>query len=212
MRQAVAPKPKPKLQPTSAAAPSTAGARSRKNGLLSAPTSRASPTAASPYASPRSAEASNSSARKRRAGSSRSPASPSFSESGDEGDDDWEDSLDARKRRKRAHEAQRFADPNRAIRHPKLWTSAGGDEADVARLPIIHASRFASLEQKCQPVLGLAPDQVGVKLQYPGARFPERYVYGPETQIRAEDKTNRRASPDTSLYWERIKSTPLRIS
>jgi hypothetical protein len=176
VRQAVAPKPKPQPQPSAVASSSAAGANSRKKGFLSAASSRASPKSTSPHPSPRPTEASNSSgARKRRAGSSRSPASPSFSDSEDE-DEDWEDSLDARKRMKRAHEAQQPSDPNRVVRHPKLWTGAGGDEADVARLPIIHASRFASLEQKCQPVLGLAPDDVRIKLQYPGARHPERYV------------------------------------
>ncbi|KAK0646062.1 histone methylation protein DOT1-domain-containing protein [Cercophora newfieldiana] len=175
VRQAVAPKPKPKPQPSAATPSSTSGAKSRKNGLLSAPLSRASPKSVSPRASPRPTEASSSSgARKRRAVSSRSPASPSFSDSEDE-DDDWEDSLDARKRMKRAHWAQQPRDPNRIVRHPKLWTGASGDETDIARLPIIHASRFASLEQKCQPVLGLVPNDVRVKLQYPGARHPERY-------------------------------------
>ncbi|KAK0623467.1 histone methylation protein DOT1-domain-containing protein [Immersiella caudata] len=175
VRQAVAPKPKPRPHPSAAPPSSTTSAKSRKNGLLSAPSSRASPKPPSPYPSPRPTEASSSSgARKRRTGSSRSPASPSFSDSEDE-DDDWEDSLDARKRMKRAHEAQQPSDPNRVVRHPKLWTGAGVDEADVARLPMIHASRFASLEQKCQPVLGLAPDDARVKLQYPGARHPERY-------------------------------------
>jgi len=39
----------------------------------------------------------------------------------------------------------------------------------------LHAVDFASLEQKCQPVMGLAKDQVAVRLQYPGGRFSERY-------------------------------------
>ena len=186
VRQVVESKPKPKPQSSSVAARTSSvsnGAKAKRNGLLSVGTPRASPRPGSLRGSPLPAEHSASANRKRRAGSSRSPASPNFSESGDE-DDNWEESLDARKRMKRAHEALPLADPNRVLRHPKLWTgSSSEDGADVVRLPIIHAASFASLEQKCQPVLGLAPDQVGVKLQYPGARHPERYV-GIEQQRR----------------------------
>ena len=183
VRQAVEPKPKPKPQPQPSAALSTHNAK-KSNSVSAARSSSGSVGGSTPRASlePGSAivalRVSSASShpernsRKRRAGSSRSPASPNFTDSGDEEDEDWEESLDARKRRKRADQ-ERLADPNRVLRHPKLWT---GSEGDIIRPPLIHAVDVASLEQKCQPVLGLARDQVAVKLQYPGARYPERYV------------------------------------
>jgi len=109
--------------------------------------------------------------------------STNFSDSEDEdGDDDWEQNLDVRKRQKRADKS-RPVDPKRIFRHPKLWTGddeSGNAEQQLRILPIKHAVDFASLEHKCQPVLGLSRDQVRVKLRYPGARDPERYelVFG----------------------------------
>lgn len=119
------------------------------------------------------------SSRKRRAtkASSRSPISPHFSEDSDSdsnGDENWEDNLDARKRRKRVHD-ERPVDVNRKLRHPKIWK---GEDADqVERIPgpgIIHAAKVASLEHKCKPALGLKNEEVAVRLQYPGVRYPER--------------------------------------
>jgi H3 lysine-79-specific histone-lysine N-methyltransferase len=109
--------------------------------------------------------------------SSRSPATPSFSESeagsGDEDDDDWRDRLDPHKRRKRAH-TETVEDPARRVKHARLWT---GDEQDgVARekLVIVHSADVASLEDRCQPVMGLSREEVGVRLRYPGSNYLER--------------------------------------
>ncbi|KAK3375407.1 histone-lysine N-methyltransferase, H3 lysine-79 specific [Podospora didyma] len=186
VRQAVEPPPRPKQQqqvPANHGGTRTGGGGAR--GATAANTPRASPKlgsiaarrvqSASPLLSSSSVDergAAASDNRKRRAGFSRSPTSPSFTESGDEEDDDWEDSLDARKRLKRTHQEEQRVDPNRSFAHRKLWT---GDEVNAERLPIIHAVDLASLDHKCQPVLGLASDQVAVRLQYPGARYPERY-------------------------------------
>ncbi|KAK1781801.1 histone methylation protein DOT1-domain-containing protein [Copromyces sp. CBS 386.78] len=120
------------------------------------------------------------SSRKRRAtkASSRSPISPHFSEDSDSdsnGDENWEDNLDARKRRKRVHD-ERPVDVNRKLRHPKIWK--GEDVDQVERIPgpgIIHAAKVASLEHKCKAALGLKNEEVAVRLQYPGVRYPERY-------------------------------------
>lgn len=176
-----APPPRPKPTSSTSSPAPTAGAK-RKNGagVSSSSTPRGSPRPSPAARAPSSssthltAAAAEGNKRKRRAGSRLSAASPSFSESEGSDDEGWEESLDARKRLKRAREAQQHADLNRVLRHLKMWT--GEDETDAARLQIRHAVQFASLEHKCQPVMGLARDEVGVKLQYPGARYPERYV------------------------------------
>ncbi|EAQ91158.1 hypothetical protein CHGG_03093 [Chaetomium globosum CBS 148.51] len=118
--------------------------------------------------------------RKRRApagsSSSRSPATASpapralsDSEPGsdDDDDDDWRDRLDPSKRRKRAH----TEDPDRRLRHPRLWAGQGDED----KPGIVHAVQVASLADKCQPVMKLARDEVGVRLRYPGAKYTERY-------------------------------------
>lgn len=117
--------------------------------------------------------------RKRRApagsSSSRSPATASpapralsDSEPGsdDDDDDDWRDRLDPSKRRKRAH----TEDPDRRLRHPRLWAGQGDED----KPGIVHAVQVASLADKCQPVMKLARDEVGVRLRYPGAKYTER--------------------------------------
>ncbi|KAK1751635.1 histone methylation protein DOT1-domain-containing protein [Echria macrotheca] len=179
IRQAVEPT-QPKAHPatvnTGAKHSSAQGPKAKNSSSSLSSTPRASPKprpagGAGSHLTVAAAERNN---RKRRAGSNRPAASPNFSESDNSDDDeDWVERLDARKRRKRADEARHQEDPNRVLRHPKLWD--GVDEADTARLPIIHAVQLASLEEKCQPALGLARDRVSVKLQYPGARYPERY-------------------------------------
>ncbi|KAK4231476.1 putative histone-lysine N-methyltransferase, H3 lysine-79 specific [Podospora fimiseda] len=110
---------------------------------------------------------------------SRSPAataSPSFggSDSDDDVDDDsWQDAIsDLRKRQKRAHEVRKV-DPNRRVRHPKVWK--GDREGETEGLPIIHASEVANHRDKCQPVMGLARDEVMVRLRYPGSNYREKY-------------------------------------
>ncbi|KAK3357083.1 histone-lysine N-methyltransferase, H3 lysine-79 specific [Lasiosphaeria hispida] len=173
VRQAVEPPKKKPAQPPSAKRPSSARV-----------TPRASPHPSSASLADSTNDslraASDTRARKRRAGAS--PAnnhnnSPSFSDSDDEsdGDEDWEGNLDARKRQKRAHQERRLADPNRKLRHPRLWAGEDPEAVVSKRLPIIHASDVASVNDKCQPVLGLAQNEVGVRLQYPGPRHPERY-------------------------------------
>lgn len=111
--------------------------------------------------------------RKRRApASSRSPATASpapalsDSEPGSDDDDDWRERLDPSKRRKRAH----TEDPDRRLRHPRLWSGQGEDE----KLAIVHAMDVASLGDRCQPVMKLGRDEVGVRLRYPGAKNLER--------------------------------------
>jgi H3 lysine-79-specific histone-lysine N-methyltransferase len=119
------------------------------------------------------------STRKRRrgpasSGSSRSPATaspapPALSDSepgSDDDDDDWRERLDPSKRRKRAH----TEDPDRRLRHPRLWTGQGEEE----KPGIVHAVQVASLDDKCQPVMKLGRDEVGVRLRYPGAKYTER--------------------------------------
>lgn len=110
--------------------------------------------------------------------SSRSPASPSFSESetGSDDDDDWRDRLDPHKRRKRA-QTEVVEDPARRLRHARLWTGGGGgDGGDGAdgKLAIVHSVDVASLADRCQPVMGLGRDEVGVRLRYPGSNYLER--------------------------------------
>ncbi|KAK1826594.1 putative histone-lysine N-methyltransferase, H3 lysine-79 specific [Podospora conica] len=99
------------------------------------------------------------------------PPSPLFDdESGDDDvDDDWE-ALDGRKRRKGGHAGDRV-DLNRKLCHPKL----GADAEDKRPVPIIHAVDVASVQHKCQPVLGLSEEEANVRLQYPGSRDSERY-------------------------------------
>lgn len=187
VRQAVEPKPKPKPNPSSATTSSSSATSrlhppsSRRTGPSSSRTTpRASPNPASPYLSADTPATTN--GRKRRAiTSSRSPASLSFNESsGDEdGDEDWEAMMDARKRRKMREDQVRRVDLNRSLRHPRIWTGEEPAVSDKASAPpvIIHAVDVASLEEKCQPVLGLARDAIAVKLQYPGGRYAEKYVF-----------------------------------
>jgi H3 lysine-79-specific histone-lysine N-methyltransferase len=118
--------------------------------------------------------------RKRRTPGSRSPAaiaSPALSDSepGSD-DDDWRERLDPTKRRKRTHTSTE-TDPNRRVRHPKIWNGQGqGDAAheEGETLGIVHSADVASLSDKCQPVMSLGPDDVGVSLRYPGANLLER--------------------------------------
>ncbi|KAH6624690.1 histone-lysine N-methyltransferase, H3 lysine-79 specific [Chaetomium sp. MPI-SDFR-AT-0129] len=126
--------------------------------------------------------------RKRRApANSRSPATASpapvlsDSEPGSDDDDDWRDRLDPSKRTKRAH----TEDPDRRVRHPKLWAGEGEEE----KPRIVHAVDVASLEDRCQPVMKLARDEVGVRLRYPGSKHMERYelVWGKDKIDGAQD-------------------------
>ncbi|KAK4152078.1 histone methylation protein DOT1-domain-containing protein [Chaetomidium leptoderma] len=180
VKQAVAPTPQKK--------PGSSGAVSRPS--LSAPSSahgtpRASPIPSSLHHARRLQSASspeysssssiNPTSRKRRApgSSSRSPATASpapvlsDSEPGSDDDDDWRDRFDPSKRRKRAH----TEDPDRRLRHPKLWSGQGEEEKPA----IVHAVDVAALGEKCQPVMKLGKDEVAVRLRYPGAKYTERY-------------------------------------
>lgn len=175
VRQAVAPKPKPP-PPSSSSTPSSSSrprpANSTSSGYLAVPSSSRAPASRHKSASPLPGERSVS--RKRALPTSRrSPASPSplFDDDAgdDEVDDDWE-ALDARKRRKGAHPGDRV-DLNRQLCHPKL-----GAEGEQRPVPIIHAVDVASVQHKCQPVLGLSEEEANIRLQYPGTRDSERYV------------------------------------
>ncbi|KAL1844409.1 hypothetical protein VTJ49DRAFT_88 [Mycothermus thermophilus] len=169
IKQPVEKKPKPATpRASSLQPPSTGSARS---------TPRASPIPPHVQAPKRkpSPDASRSSSpppRKRRQPTSAraSPATVALSDSepGSDDDDDWRERLDPNKRAKRARTVE---DPDRRLRHPRLWSGDGADE----RPAIVHAAEVASLEDKCQPVMKLARDEVGVELRYPGSRYMERY-------------------------------------
>lgn len=178
VRQAVAPKPKPP-PPSSSTTPSSSSSSKPRpaanSGYLAVPSSSSrAPASRHKSASPLPGERSASRKRALPTTSRRSPASPSplFDDDAgdDEVDDDWE-ALDARKRRKGAHPGDRV-DLNRQLCHPKL-----GAEGEQQRpVPIIHAVDVASVQHKCQPVLGLTEEEANIRLQYPGTRDSERYV------------------------------------
>lgn len=118
---------------------------------------------------------------RRRPAASGSPAgaSPRLSDSEPDDDDDWSERLYAHNNRwKRARTEP--ADPARRLRHPCLWTGeADGQEGregyvDAEKVDVVHAAEVASLELKCQPVMGLGPEEVAVGLRYPGSNFLER--------------------------------------
>jgi H3 lysine-79-specific histone-lysine N-methyltransferase len=175
-------KVKTEIAPTPQRKPSTNGTSASRLSL-SAPSSahgtpRASPRPSShlsrrlPSTSSPETKSSSSTNRKRRAPASRSPATASpapvlsDSEPGSDDDDDWRERLDPSKRRKRAH----TEDPDRRLRHSRLWTGQGEDEKPA----IVHAVDVAALGDKCQPVMKLGRDEVGVRLRYPGAKYLER--------------------------------------
>ncbi|VBB86619.1 Putative histone-lysine N-methyltransferase, H3 lysine-79 specific [Podospora comata] len=179
------PKPKPTSAPPSTsripsssvrASPSTT---STPRASPLPPSARKSQNGSSRYLDPSSAlkapSSSTSSNSRKRPRASHSPASPSFdsdSDSDSASDDDWQDQLDPRKRLKRLEQLRRH-DPNRRVRHPKMWK--GDRESEGELLPIIHAVEVASLSEKCQPVMGLSRDEVGVRLRYPGSNHREKY-------------------------------------
>ncbi|KAL2271495.1 hypothetical protein VTJ83DRAFT_866 [Remersonia thermophila] len=171
IKQPVEKKPKPTTTPraSSLQPPSTSSARSTPRASpipphVQAPKRKTSPDVSKPCSSP---------PRKRRqpASARASPAAAtplSDSEPGSDDDDDWRERLDPNKRAKRARTVE---DPDRRLRHPRLWSGRGGDE----RPAIVHAADVASLKDKCQPVMKLARDEVGVQLRYPGSKHMERY-------------------------------------
>lgn len=176
VKQAVAPTPPKK--------PAAAAGRSAPSSAHGTP--RASPVPSSLQAaarrlqsgsSPESKSSSylkpNPSQKRARAPASRSPATaspaPVLSDSepgSDDDDDDWRERLDPSKRRKLAH----TEDPDRRLRHPRLWSGQGDEE----KLGIVHAVDVASLGDRCQPVMKLGRDEVAVRLRYPGAKYTER--------------------------------------
>jgi H3 lysine-79-specific histone-lysine N-methyltransferase len=179
VKQAVAPTPD-KKQPSSSSAHGTPRASPIPSSLRGPGKRLHQQSASSPADTTRSSPASSSSTtlnpggRKRRApaSSSRSPATASpapalsDSEPGSDDDDDWRDRLDPSKRRKRAH----TDDPDRRLRHPRLWAGQGDED----RLGVVHAMEVASLGDRCQPVMKLGKDEVAVRLRYPGAKYTER--------------------------------------
>ncbi|KAK4186843.1 putative histone-lysine N-methyltransferase, H3 lysine-79 specific [Podospora australis] len=176
------PKPKPKPTPPTSA-PSRADSPATNGSSSRSLTKKRSSSYLDP--NPDVSSSTSSYTKKRQRGSARgsksplaqqNPASPfAGMESDSDPDSDnnsWEDSLDPRKRMKRAH-AQTRQDPNRRVKHPKLWT--GGREGEGEALPIKHAVEVASLKEKCQPVMKLSKDEVAVRLRYPGSNYRERY-------------------------------------
>lgn len=90
------------------------------------------------------------------------------SDSGSEDDEDWVRALDSRKRRKRGRLGDgRYVDPNRRLKHPRAL-------GEVVEGEVIHAAEVASVELKCEPVLGAKKDEVAVELRYPSLQKPER--------------------------------------
>ncbi|KAK4123848.1 histone-lysine N-methyltransferase, H3 lysine-79 specific [Parathielavia appendiculata] len=158
-----------------------AGVANASRPSLSVPGStRASPIPSSLHAkrlysssSPESKSSLSQSRKRRGPANSRSPATASpapalsDSEPGSDDEDDWRDRVDPSKRRKRAH----TEDPDRRLRHPSLWSGQGEED----KPGIVHAADVASLADRCQPVMYLTPDEVVVRLRYPGAKYPERY-------------------------------------
>ncbi|KAK3295765.1 histone-lysine N-methyltransferase, H3 lysine-79 specific [Chaetomium fimeti] len=176
VKQAVAPTPEKRHASTGSSTHGTPRASPIPSSLhAKRPLQRPSSPAVRPSLSS-SASSTLGSSRKRRApASSRSPATaspaPVLSDSepgSDDDDDDWRERLDPSKRRKRAAHTE---DPDRRLRHPRLWAGQGEEE----KPGIVHAVQVASLEDKCQPVMKLGRDEVGVRLRYPGAKYTERY-------------------------------------
>lgn len=174
VKQAVAPTPQKKTAAAGLSAPSSAHGTLRASpnpSSLHAAARRlqsgSSPESKSSYLQP------NPSRKRARAPASRSPATaspaPVLSDSepgSNDDDDDWRERLDPSKRRKRAH----TEDPDRRLRHPRLWAGQGDEE----KLGIVHAVDVASLGDRCQPVMKLGRDEVAVRLRYPGAKYTER--------------------------------------
>ncbi|KAK0674311.1 putative histone-lysine N-methyltransferase, H3 lysine-79 specific [Cercophora samala] len=193
------PKPKPTSTPSSASRIPSSSARaspstnSTPRASPLPPSARKSQNGSSRYLDPSSAlKSSSTSNSRKRPRASHSPASPSFdsdSDSDSASDDDWQDQLDPRKRLKRL-ELLRRHDPNRRVRHPKVWKGDRDSEGEL--LPIIHAVEVASLSEKCQPVMGLSRDEVGVRLRYPGSNHREKYelVKGKDKIEGAQDILN----------------------
>jgi len=111
------------------------------------------------------------------AASSRSPSVVKFDSDDEDEAEGGDGDLFRRKKRRVLRD-----DPNRKLRHRKIWTGAAdaddgdkGKDRAVGELPgLIHAADLASLEGKCKPDLGLSEDEVGIELRYPGARQRER--------------------------------------
>ncbi len=176
VKQAV---PNPQSSRNNSGAPSKSAALPSQGGASRAP--RASPLPSSlnptkrlqaasspdPKPNPNSRKRARAPAANNRSSATASPAPVlSDSEPGDDDDDDWRDRLDPSKRMKWSH----TDDPDRRLRHPRMWLGQGDEE----KLGIVHAVDVASLEDKCQPVMRLGRDEVGVRLRYPGAKYPER--------------------------------------
>ncbi|POS79051.1 histone-lysine N-methyltransferase [Diaporthe helianthi] len=108
----------------------------------------------------------------------RSPATDSdrvaFDSDGDsaeEDDDDWESRLKRRKISTRM-------DPNRKLRHSALAELAANGYKDMGKAPkIVHAADLFATEQGDKPLFPDAdPEDLVVKLQYPGSLTRERFV------------------------------------
>lgn len=108
----------------------------------------------------------------------RSPATDSdrvaFDSDGDSAedeDDDWESRLKRRRMSTRM-------DPNRKLQHSALAELAASGYKDTGKAPkIIHAADVVSIEQGDKPYFpGVDPEELVVKLQYPGSLTRERYV------------------------------------
>lgn len=85
--------------------------------------------------------------------------------------DDWESRLKRRKMSTRM-------DPNRRLQHSALAELAANGYKDTGKAPkIIHAADIVSLEQGDKPLFpDVDPEELVVKLQYPGSLTRERYV------------------------------------
>lgn len=92
-------------------------------------------------------------------------------DSADDDDDDWESRLKRRKMSTRM-------DPNRKLQHSALAELAANGYKDTGKAPkIIHAADVVSIEQGDKPYFpGVNPEELVVKLQYPGSLTRERYV------------------------------------
>ncbi|KAK2604950.1 hypothetical protein N8I77_007840 [Diaporthe amygdali] len=132
----------------------------------------------------------------------RSPATDSdrvaFDSDGDsaeDDDDDWESRLKRRKMSTRM-------DPNRKLQHSALAELAANGYKDTGKAPkIVHAADVVSLELGDKPWFpGADPEELVVKLQYPGSLTRERFVLSD-----AKDKLN--VFEDIKKVVENVRDT-----
>lgn len=131
---------------------------------------------ASPYpASPSGDESRRTKRKAPGGGNSRSPSVVKFDSDDTDGEEDGGNDFFGRRKKRRLARV----DPERKLRHPKIWTGTVDEKEKSRELGIIHAAELANLGSKCKPALGIPAEVVGIELRYPGGRGRERYVQRP---------------------------------